>query len=483
MGVDLNPGITPGLGGANAAQPLEPTKQALDPTQPDAAGEPGAENAVPGVWSQLQQWIATAGLQGTVAVDAPEIAAQQQGAQAGGNVATESQSARAAQQAVGNQSLAAPSHDERAAVIEPARDPSPANRSQVGAAELTLPTTAAAAQLSALAAQDAIPAQALQQGVFSSLVSGQPQPMWQPGAGRDEPKVQQRSPRDQGSRARHDDDSLFDDDMPEQRVREREAHEHDAARDDHARGGDDDWCAALSRRLARLHRDAGASRHASARAGDAHAGAQAFDLALAQWAQGRAVLVACPQRSPMDDSGWACLVWGDAAPADARDSTAASRNFAASINTLAHDPRAPGVHAHVHGAAHPLRLPKLHGQRFAARLHWKHEADDESASHARWWAVRTAKQHGVALGRQLRTMSDGGERADESGASGASSASAASAALRTRGLAVQLGPVLLPQAREWTLRVRIDAVQRVWSALEGQWSLLVIGCDEPLLPG
>lgn len=139
------------------------------------------------------------------------------------------------------------------------------------------------------------------------------------------------------------------------------------------------------------------------------------------------------------------------------------------------------MHPHANRPAQPI--PGLRGQRFGARLHWKSDGlDDDAASSARWWAVRAAKQHGVALGRQLRTMSEGASAQAQGGEADAAAARARHGGLHTQGLAVQLGPVLLPQARDWGLRVRIDAVQRLWAALEGQWSLLVVGCDEPLLP-
>ncbi len=442
MGVDLNPGITPAIGGANAAQPVDAGGHVLDPSQSEPTAEaPGS--TVPGVWSQLAQLMATTGLQGTTAVDGPEIAAEQHSGQAGAGQATEAKSGLLAQQSLGNLGAAALTRDQQAAVADAARDQNLASRIQVSAAELSLPTAAAAAQVGTLA-HDAVAPRTLEPGVLSSLVNGQSQPMWPLGQGTDEPRVRRRQARDPHSQSGHDDDdTLFEDDVPEQRVRERDAHAHTSGHDDEAqRGGD--WCAALARRLARLQtRDAQGESPA--------AGAAALSLALAQWTQGRAVLIVCPQRAPIDETGWACLVWG----ANTNDNT----------------------------AHHAQAVPTLRGQRFVARLHWKNDAlDDPTASAARWWAVRTAKQHGVALGRQLRTMNERAQDARQNARRDAESPTGQHSALHTQGLAVQLGPVLLPQAREWALRVRIDAVQRLWAALDGQWSLLVIGCDEPLLP-
>jgi hypothetical protein len=492
MGVDLNPGITPGLGGVNGAQPVDPTKEVADPSQARPGVDAGASETVPGVWSQLQQWIATAGLQGTAAVDSPEIAAQQQSAQLEANQTTELQSGLASQ-SLGNAGRAPSTRDEQGTAVEPLRDHNLAARTQVGAAELSLPAaaTAAAAQAATMA-QDAMPTQLLQPSVLSSLVSGQPQPMWPLGESVDEPRLRRRTRRDREPSSGRHDDALFDDEVPEQRVRERDARDAQAARAPSQAHPGDDWCAALARRLSRIRAaQAPHPTHAPPAAHDARdtapAAASAAALALArdQWSQGRAVLIVCPQRVPMDDSGWACLVWDDAARADDSARREGPRG------TRAPAPARAGVDAHANPHTNPHAQPMLglRGQRFIARLHWKSDAfDDATASNVRWWAVRAAKQHGVALGRQLRTMSeDAAARADTGAPTGDADPAAGRAprhdGLHTRGLAVQLGPVLLPQARDWCVRVRIDAVQRLWAALEGQWSLLVVACDEPLLPG
>ena len=46
---------------------------------------------------------------------------------------------------------------------------------------------------------------------------------------------------------------------------------------------------------------------------------------------------------------------------------------------------------------------------------------------------------------------------------------------------LQLGPVRAAAPRWRLAAVRVDAVRRLWGALGGQWSVLLLVCPQPLL--
>ncbi|HSI58229.1 MAG TPA: hypothetical protein VLA16_11785, partial [Ideonella sp.] len=147
----------------------------------------------------------------------------------------------------------------------------------------------------------------------------------------------------------------------------------------------------------------------------------ALRRAMEAWRCGRAVLLACPQAGPDPASGWLFVL-------------------------------EPGDDA---------QQPCLQGQRFAARLSWRAPGEQ-----GRWWAVRVAKVHSVRQGRQLNTLA----------AAGSGSAAAVDCE-------IQLGPFPLLQPHWREVLVRVDAVQRLWAALDVAWSLPLLVCDRPLLAG
>lgn len=97
--------------------------------------------------------------------------------------------------------------------------------------------------------------------------------------------------------------------------------------------------------------------------------------------------------------------------------------------------------------------PALRGRRVDALLQWR---EPPPAMH--WCHARMVKQHEPRYGRQLVAVEGSSCR-------------------------VQLGPVRVPRRAACEVCVRIDAVQRLWSALGTQWSVLVLVCSSPLAGG
>ena len=150
--------------------------------------------------------------------------------------------------------------------------------------------------------------------------------------------------------------------------------------------------------------------------------------AAEQWSRGRCVLLVCPQSADaMADlePAWACVLW--------------PRRGAR--------PRGPMG----------LRFG-FSGQRMEARLQWPRGAVRA------WCSVRAVKQHLAHGGRQLVALDAGG---------------APGGAVPCE---VQLGPVRAAAPRWRRAAVRVDAVRRLWGALGGQWSVLLVVCPQPWLP-
>jgi hypothetical protein len=162
------------------------------------------------------------------------------------------------------------------------------------------------------------------------------------------------------------------------------------------------------------------------RAASRVSGQPALQVAAEAWLRGRAVLLACPQTDSDRSIGWLFVLW------------------------RCIDPQGP----------------LLRGQRFAARLTWAQQADSQPL----WWAVRVAKDHQAGRGRQLITRNElhAPRPVDAAGRVSCE---------------LQLGPVRPVLARWRDVRVRVDAVQRLWSALDVQWSLPLLVSSEPLLAG
>ncbi len=451
MSVNLNP---------VAPTPVPPATEAPDGGVEHGPAGPGggAPVAAPALTTAEQlvarhnvlEALLESNLQGSAAIDAPEMAQQQASARdaaarsTAGDASAQrasamlasalSPSARGDAAALGGN--LAQGTQSQAPIVEPAQ------RIGATATDLTLPVATASA--AGLISDNAAPVEGqptLIASTISSLVAGQPQTVRLAGL-HDDTRIERRDDDRDRRRRHHDGSALFDDDLPEQLLRDdNEAHRapHASRADvDDDPDGDAAWPIDLARRLGRE------------RSGSA--GSHALALSLSAWARARAVLFVCPTHDLRGDDGLGLLVWA-CVPERV---TPASAMQASSIAAAA--------------AASRVEVPALRGQRFAARLHWKQGADMVTPR-ADWWAVRAVKQHGVALSRQLRTTALDDADGDHVARHG----------LHTDGVAIQLGPVLLPLAREWDLRVRIDAVQRVWTALRDQWSVLVVACSEPLL--
>ena len=96
--------------------------------------------------------------------------------------------------------------------------------------------------------------------------------------------------------------------------------------------------------------------------------------------------------------------------------------------------------------------------RAEARLRWPPQGGPRG-----WCSVRAVKQHLAHGGRQLVALD----------AAGAPSGPVP--------CEVQLGPVRAAAPRWRLAAVRVDAVRRLWTALGGQWSVLLVVCPQPLL--
>ena len=155
----------------------------------------------------------------------------------------------------------------------------------------------------------------------------------------------------------------------------------------------------------------------------------ALAAAAEQWSRGRCVLLVCPQAAAvpgMDvQSGWAFVLW--------------PRRGAR--------PRGPMA-----------AWVAFTGQRAEARLQWPPQGGPRG-----WCSVRAVKQHLAHGGRQLVAL-------DAAGAPGGPVP-----------CEVQLGPVRAAAPRWRLAAVRVDAVRRLWNALGGQWSVLLVVCPQPLL--
>jgi hypothetical protein len=154
----------------------------------------------------------------------------------------------------------------------------------------------------------------------------------------------------------------------------------------------------------------------------------ALSAAAEQWSRGRCVLLVCPQAAGTEadfQPGWAFVLW--------------PRRGAR--------PRGP-MAARV----------AFTGQRAEARLQWPPQGGPRG-----WCSVRAVKQHLAHGGRQLVALDAGG---------------APSGPVPCE---VQLGPVRAAAPRWRLAAVRVDAVRRLWNALGGQWSVLLVVCPQPLL--
>jgi hypothetical protein len=154
----------------------------------------------------------------------------------------------------------------------------------------------------------------------------------------------------------------------------------------------------------------------------------ALSAAAEQWSRGRCVLLVCPQAAGAEadfQAGWAFVLW--------------PRRGAR--------PRGP-MAARV----------AFTGQRAEARLQWPPPGGPRG-----WCSVRAVKQHLAHGGRQLVALD----------AAGAPSGSVP--------CEVQLGPVRAAAPRWRLAAVRVDAERRLWNALGGQWSVLLVVCPQPLL--
>lgn len=155
----------------------------------------------------------------------------------------------------------------------------------------------------------------------------------------------------------------------------------------------------------------------------------ALSAAVEQWSRGRCVLLVCPQAAGADadfQPGWAFVLW-------------------------------PRRGARPRGGPMAARVA-FTGQRAEARLQWPPQGGPRG-----WCSVRAVKQHLAHGGRQLVALD----------ASGAPSGPVP--------CEVQLGPVRAAAPRWRLAAVRVDAVRRLWNALGGQWSVLLVVCPQPLL--
>jgi hypothetical protein len=159
----------------------------------------------------------------------------------------------------------------------------------------------------------------------------------------------------------------------------------------------------------------------------------ALSAAAGQWMRARCVLLVCPQaaepgpgRAPRDtESAWAFVLW--------------PRRGAR--------PRGPMASRFA-----------FTGQRIEARLQWPPQGGQRA-----WCSVRAVKEHHPRGGRRLVALDGAGTPTGPVPCE------------------LQLGPVRGATPRWCLAAVRVDAVRRLWAALGGQWSVLLVVCPQPLL--
>jgi hypothetical protein len=501
MTINLNPALPVDPASARPAQDVGPAQDGEAHGSADAASRPGGQgptspatsgpmsgpasgaDRLTAVTTRLEALLAAASLQGTLAVGTPEInqsMAPDTQADADANH-TDVHAPRAAELASRTSADNTSNGPLRTTDLRASGDA--LQRSGSLGEQLAAPTSNASASANASLSNLAMSGLAWQPAAIASTidtpVGGFVQvPTPARDAGEAHYVVRRRKRRD--GRSSHDEPELFEDDLPEHRVRT----QHDGR--DQADDAGDDMAAGVMADIDDAPSSPDLERHwptalartlATQRPGSA--GMQALMRVQVEWARDRAVLFVFPQRRSRDEAGVALLVRAQRA-GGAGESIAAMADAPERHGRDPSDPRdasnAPGPSSaesqlFTAGTAGTsitaAGVGRVQGERYAARLHWRPLPAGLKPLRAQWWAVRTVKQHGVALGRQLRaapiddlTKPDG---------------------LNVDGLAVQLGPVLLPHAREWDLRVRMDAVQNLWAALEDQWSVLIVGCSEPLI--
>jgi hypothetical protein len=160
----------------------------------------------------------------------------------------------------------------------------------------------------------------------------------------------------------------------------------------------------------------------------------ALSAAAEQWARARCVLLVCPQAAepvpggrPRDtEAAWAFVLW-------------------------------PRRGARPRGPVAPRFA--FTGQRIEARLQWPPQGGPRA-----WCSVRAVKEHHPRGGRRLVALDGEG------------------APTGPVPCELQLGPVRGAAPRWRLAAVRVDAVRRLWAALGGQWSVLLVLCPQPLLP-
>ncbi|NRF67251.1 hypothetical protein HLB44_09675 [Aquincola sp. S2] len=151
----------------------------------------------------------------------------------------------------------------------------------------------------------------------------------------------------------------------------------------------------------------------------------ALRAAAEHWSRARCVVLVCPQADDTPGSAWAFVLWPRPMPR----------------------PRGPMA-----------GRVAFSGQRFPAHLQWAADAPARA-----WCQVRAIKEHHPRGGRRLVALDSAG------------------APLGAVPCELQLGPVRIGPPRWRQAGVRIDAVRRFWTALGGQWSVLVLVSPQPLL--
>ncbi|WP_284619300.1 hypothetical protein [Aquabacterium humicola] len=149
----------------------------------------------------------------------------------------------------------------------------------------------------------------------------------------------------------------------------------------------------------------------------------ALRAAAEQWSRARCVVLVCPRDDDAADAAWACVLW--------------PRRLARSRGPMA------------------TRF-QFTGQRFDARLQW-------AAPGPAWCETRAIKDHHPRAGRRLVALD------------------AVGTPLGAVSCELQLGPVRIAPPRWKLAGVRIDAVRRFWSAIGGQWSVLLAVSPQALI--